>query len=444
MTTTGSVFEREFDKLQPGHALATTRREAFDAGHALFYSPLKYESIPAPNLIDDLPQPQWVSEAFRAFVRGEFGSRRQVEGAVFPQLASSPEPVDLVDKGTALRDHLEQHLVYGGILEKILAGVRSYDVVERLYALICDDAFGSKENRHNISLDDFRTSLGSIKLGLRLVVPGLPFRDQNPLRTDSDPDDVTLAEAYFLIRMHCTALALYQVLPPGADVLVLSDGTLYAPIFRVADRDAKTYLYRVKQLRDALNLRGTVSIIDLRRLIEIYDRGTGTFHKCVEAIEHLLGDAELGIDTDVAQSFDILDTGMRWNLNTRKSGVSNGVITDWLQGASGAATAALPDRTQVRSIATRYAATNLALRWHQVINRMLPTAVRATMHAKPGQIAFPRLGSVFPWNGVAVVEEGEHEPKNVQIEPLLHAPRKGASLVRRHNVDGKVLYYERR
>lgn len=437
----GSTFERRFDELVAGTTLHSVRHEAFDAHHGLFYAPLRYEVAQAPELFTAVPDEKWIADALAKFVRAEFGIPPS-EASDYGDIPLAGDTVELVDIALSLRDRFEQHLVYGDLIATILADVRDFDIVRQMYSLLCTDAFGQTVNRKNIAYDLFESFLTNMKVGCRLVVPGLPFRDQNSLRTRDDPGHTTLSEALFLIRLHCTALAIYQVLPTGADVLVLSDGPLYAPIFGVNREDAIEYVNGVKRLRDDLNIRGTVSIIDLQQLLRLYDRGSGAFEACVEQIEKVI----LAIrKRDMPDTFVALERGMRWNFNTRSSGLNAQVIREWLQtGEAPSLGAVLPSPEGISLIAARYAATNLALRWHDVIQRMFPTVVRATMHAKPDQMALPRLGSCFPWNGVAVGRQGPQGLIDIEVHSLAEAARRGYPLVGHADRTGAVVYYERK
>jgi hypothetical protein len=438
----GSAFERKFDSLPIGKTLVSTRREAFDFQHGLFYSPLGYEETNAPEIRDELPDECWIYQAFGEFVRVEFGNANPPTPEL-GEIEAGRRDVDLLDVGLHIRDALERSLVYGGVLEDILDGVRGFDVVEQMYEILCDDAFGRQENRRNVSVALFEEMASNIRVGCRLILPGLPFRDQNAFRTNDKPGEVTLAEALFLIRLHCTALAIYQVLPTGADVLVLSDGRLYADLFGVSTASADEYFSNVRRLRDNLNLRGTVSIIDLERLISLYDRGTGSFSRCIANIERAL---HAGRDTELAAGFDALERGMRWNYNSRGVGCSLAATEHWLskgidlEGELGR----LPSARSIAGTAARYAATNLALRWHDLIKRMLPAVLRATMHPKEGQIALPRLGSCFPWNGVAVAKQAPRGLIDVEVHSLAEAHRRRLALIGHRDKSGTTVYYERK
>lgn len=439
-----SRFERDIEELLPSHSLVSERHERFDAHHGLFYSPLKY--VPRPLTYP--PPPDLSIDALRAllvgFIRDEFSGSSVTPDYYVPP--TEPATEGLVDTATSLRDAFESELVYGDTIDEITGELSGPDPVPRVHALLCSDHFGSKANAKHVSCEQFRSVAQNLRLGVRLVALGLPFRDQNRLRTRDSADSVTLAEAYFLIRLHCTALAIYQVLPTGADIVVLSDGNLYAPIFNVEPSAAKRYLTSVRSLRNSLNFSSTVSIVDLKLLVDRYDGGSGRFYGDVAAYEKAINDAlHSGQLADVQSQLDALMYGMRWNYNNA-NGCTATVeqVKRWLLDGSCDPVDALPSPAEVMAIASRYASLNLALRHHNVVGRMLPTAVRGTMHPKPGQIGLPKLGSCFPWNGVAVVDRRKAGMPSVEVHSLSELSRRGVEVTCRPSAAGVALYYERK
>jgi pyoverdine/dityrosine biosynthesis protein Dit1 len=265
----------------------------------------------------------------------------------------------------------------------------------------------------------------------------------------NSPSQITLAEALFLVRLHCTALAIYQVLPTGADIVILSDGRLYAPILGVDEEAAQQYVNSMRHLRDHLNLRGTISIIDLKHLIELYDAESGEFEECCRYIfSQLLKWRKSTAEVMFAQQFSSLALGIRWNMNSKLLGGDHCDVAAWISSdkthSEFPAGQKFSHPDDVDKIAARYAAVNLALRWHNVVSTMLPTAIRGTMHPKPCQVALPRLGSCFPWNGVAIAEFGRGGQIDVQVHSLCEAQRRGLDLVGRVDNKGEIVYYERR
>ena len=442
-----SSFEQLFNEWPTGQSIKSTRQDRFDGNHGLFYAPLKYVTAPIPKPPTKTPAFSWIRGAFADFVRDEFSSTQDKYD--HKKIEVAQRNADLYSISASLRDQTEQQLVYGGTLEDIISSIEGFDTVSRVFAIMCSDSFGNTANSHNVSLEQFRSYMTNMKVGCRIVLPGLPFRDQNLLRVDNNPSAVTLAESIFLIRLHCTALAIYQVLPTGADVVVLSDGTLYAPILGVEESEAELYLDNVRRLRDHLNLRGTVSIIELKKLVEIYDGGTGDFQECCDDIFTTLIDFKKhpGADTEFMLQYNSLARGMRWNYNTRKFGSSLQDTAKWVQYGENCfdgKCSPLPDSNFIDEVSARYAAVNLALRWHNVITAVLPTAMRGTMHPKPGQVALPKLGSCFPWNGIAVTESGGGSKLLVEVHSLAEANRRDLDLVAHATNSGNIIFYQRR
>lgn len=438
-----STFERVVQNWPAGRAILSARRDQFDTNHGLFYSPIRYDEAAFERPHSNVPGESWIRSAFSTFVRDEFGAGTSTP--IMSPNSSRGTPVDLKQISMQIRDQLEQRLVYAGGVEEVIGPISGLDPVPRVYALVCSDYFGNALNRKHLSIDQFRTSMSNMRVGFRLVLLGLPFRDQNPLRVHNRPEQVTLAEALFLTRLHCTALAVYQALPTGADIVVLSDGSLYAPILGVDVDAADRYVDGVRRLRDDLNMRGTVSIVELRHLISLYDAGTGIFAGCCDEISdlllHLRSRRE---DPEFDRLFNSVVVGMRWNYNTKSAGVQSADIAHWIASGQLDPLTKLPDSARMDAVAARYAAVNLALRWHNVVATMMPTAIRGTMHAKPGQVALPRVGSCFPWNGVATFEPDCGDFMKIEVHSLSEAARRNMALEPRMNDAGEVLFYERR
>lgn len=88
-------------------------------------------------------------------------------------------------------------------------------------------------------------------------------------------------------------------------------------------------------------------------------------------------------------------------------------------------------RERASHAALQYASFNLALRYLRVFERYLPTTIRATIHAKPGQLGVPSLGKVFPWNGIPVATADEPQVSELHVVALSEAGRMHGPLVRK-------------
>lgn len=435
-----SGFERCFEEMEPGYAMVSIRNERFDLEHSLFFSPLRYDPVSLGSVPDAPPSVGWVKQSFLRFVRAEYSGYENSYEARIPEFAEEGQ-CDFLEIATRLRNSLEQKLVFGDLISEILDGTNVFSTKERLYRLFTSNEFGRLENEENLNFGDFSEMLKNIRVGLRCVIPGLPFRDQNRFRTDNNPEEATMAEAVFLVRLHCIALAAYQVLPTGADIVVLADGSFFRELFNISPENVNEYLASVRRLRNRLNISGTVQIVDLQTVVEKFDNGTGLFSTIVNNVAHTLHEAcEPGVG-DIAEAMASMETGFRRNFTTRGLLASNQDVESWLNGEKVDAVG-LPNSSELRSRTIAYAARNLTLKWFDVIDRMFPTAVRATMHAKPGQLGFPRLGETFPWNGVAVLEADSVDISAFSIYPLDQAAKKFRSLRPIRAESGIIVYYE--
>lgn len=412
-----SGLEREWNSAPPAHALRCFREEQFDDHSGLFYAPLRFETEPVLTCTQPVvPDDTWIADALVAFSRAEFGSR------AVPQ-PLPPEPVVRAVDGDLLgvaREYLaacEQHLVYGDYFENLTkSDAFGLGMHHALHAVLSSKELGNKKNARNVtaeSLGELLSTSVDPRVGVRLLVPGLPFRDQNPFRTSDTAEEATLAEAAFLIRLHCIALAIFQVVPAGSHIVVVCDGRAYAPILGVDEGRAGTYLNNLRALRSQLNLDGTVALLDLADVVDRFVRspsGRAYFDQTLQAVEDQLWLLESQPpNKDVAEALQAIERGIRWNLNLRRDHppIDRQQLWDWLHEPPGVPGTIWDISVDSRAAAFRYTAYNLALRYHRVVETMLPGCLRGTTHPKPGQIAMPSLGRASPWNGVALLKAGQ-------------------------------------
>lgn len=67
----------------------------------------------------------------------------------------------------------------------------------------------------------------SSKSPIRITVPTLPFKDQNPLSTQRQVDQVDLGEFLFFRQMGDLCESVNQIYQPGIIIDLVSDGSLY-------------------------------------------------------------------------------------------------------------------------------------------------------------------------------------------------------------------------
>ncbi len=447
-----SDFEAGWGTCPHGHALSQHRQLAYDRYSALTYAPADF-LYQAVELSDTLPTFDWTASNFLSFVRGEFGDPEQPVAPYpgMPDISHDSARIDIADE---YLERSEQDLVYTGYLDALLRDV-SDDMTDAIYSILGDDLLGHRRNRTNVNREALSQSLQPLlesRHRIRLVMPAFPFKDQNPFRTRGAPRHPDLGEVALLIRLHVLALALYQVHPHGVDWILVGDGRAYGDIFGVPEEEASAYQAELRRWRNHLNLHRTVSVVDLADLVERADTnadGThqGSFSAARQQIrEHL----ERLRSQDEERALGVLRRGMAWNLNTRDL-LDSGATHEALWTAVRTVEADHADatsralHTEVRrrahTAALDYASFNLALRYHDLIDRFLPGAIRATIHPKPGQIAAPSLGKVFPWNGVPLLTGSVASPDSIQVDALIGHGRRHASLVEHSGAGGRAMYY---
>lgn len=447
-----SKIERIWSQLPAGHAIRIHRVERFDYLASLLYSPLMYvtEDI-SPSLPAHPPDEDWVASSFVQFVKGEFGTgATRLAPASF---ASVPIIADAAnDIPEKYLSQCEAELVYGGILRGL--EIHSHGSIEDdIFRVLASPILGNPSNARYWEPHMLKEMFGKSILEhkrLQFVIPSFPFKDQNVFRTEAPPDHIDLGDIALLVRLHTLALAFFQIHPFGADWIILADGLAYAQALGVDQIRAEAYRENLRDWRNRLNLQGTVTILDLNEVANHTDgkHFKGRFQQRVLEIRQLL-DILIGNRSNINETFEILVRGMAWNLSTREYANHYSKEEIW------AAVTSINNRTQVNSCAltkelrtlseeaaTYYAAFNLALQWNSIPQCIFPEAVRATVHAKPGQIAIPTLGTVYPWNGVPIVSKGTFRANDVQVSPICEVQKSGIKILgHAQRIEQPALYY---
>ena len=413
-----SKIERAWYQMPLGSSLFRRRTERFDIVSSVLYAPVEYEY---PSVVDGVPNAppdiDWIDAAFLSFVRGEFGTTgaSRLRPTTYSP-ASMKETLVGLDSLRRCLETCESEYVYSGIVDRI-ANERGEDIVGAVYDVLCHPLLGHKQNAINIKLEEMRTKIDpqvERRDRLTLLLPSFPFKDQNRFRTYSSASTVDLGEIALLVRLHCLALALFRVHPFGADIIILSDGLLYANIFGVELSQAKRYREQLRAFRNLLNVQGTVSILDISELIDrfmLHEISGTRIGAIIDKIEATVNSYEQRSD-EIGKAFRVLIRGMKWNLSTRdslahlkddndawivvtemdKNLVPGHLIEDWQS-----------IEKRARDAAVHYTGVNLMLRYCDLFNMVFPGSLRCTVHPKPGQLAIPLSGGLYPWNGVAVV-----------------------------------------
>lgn len=412
-----TTFENGFSRLRSGMRLRPMRTDVYDFENVMVRSPLDYvvERIPSRERHLSIPTESDVKNILVSIVRSE--EHRQTE--------SRPPPDPPFIKHTHVSDDIlqeylawsEDELVTFGPLSSILDD-KKLTKAGRIHQLLSNARLGNSANRNNIALatvDSAVERVTSERLPLFFILPAFPFKDQGAFNAEGPPDEPDFGEVALLIRLHCLALAISRIHVECAQWIIASDGPLYAALFGLPPGAAQKYMQRMRSYRDRLNLRSTISIVSLqdvsRRIGYSYSSSRAmpdAFSTFTSDIRQIL-EALSRCDEEVGRALRNLTYAAMWNMDTRRylQFVDRRELWDVL---SGRGRHALKGEVyeQARETAFRYAACNIALSLSKVIETEFPLGIRATSHAKRGQVAIPRLGHVAPWNGVAARPVGSH------------------------------------
>uniref|UniRef100_A0AAU3HWX8 Isocyanide synthase family protein n=1 Tax=Streptomyces sp. NBC_01393 TaxID=2903851 RepID=A0AAU3HWX8_9ACTN len=353
---------------------------------------------------------------------------------------------------SAVDDYLawaERALIDFGPIEDIANG--NLRKSEKIKAVLGHPLMGNASNRKNIDsliIEQKLTDSMHRRLPLFLVLPAFPFKDQGAFNTESRPDEPDFGEVALMVRMHCLALGLSRLHAEQVQWIILSDGPLYAPIFGLAPGLAERYLNRIRAFRDSLNLRSTIHVLSLKDVVAksrfSYGAASGidAFTKYVADIRHTL-ESLSRVDAESNDALQALTQDMMWNIDTRRYGQSAASQDIW-NALRGQKRSPLYSELyeQSRETTLRYMACNIALRLSRAIECQFPFALRATSHAKKGQVAIPRLGHVAPWNGVAVLRRRGRGWADLESMRMYRAWQEGANV--RAHLEGNegAFFYE--
>jgi pyoverdine/dityrosine biosynthesis protein Dit1 len=426
-------LEQAWNSVPLGHRVRLNRIDRYDFGTGLFHSPSVYEYVPLPH------------QNFSA-TAGDLEKR--LDELVQPGLSDTDMPVrcpsiSQPDRRDTISEevlhHLlrnsESNLIFGGTIDELLAAYKD-DKALQVIGLLSHPLLGNRRNREYLSyaaISELITTCLTERLPLQLVLPAFPFKDQNPFRTSSAASHWDIGEAALLIRLHCMVLGLNQIHAFDGECLIVSDGRAYANIFGIRESEAAEYLQSLRELRTGLNMQRTVHIIDLKSVIDRVDRMfTLTWDSQritgLRRIQvHLEDQLEALSRTSEAASMKLARLGesMTWNIETRS--YLNRVAPSTLWRAMNfkctrldGSTIEVRDELKSRSwrVGLKYAAFNISLTLSGFWKLMFPDSIRATVHAKAGQAAIPKLGRGDPWNAVGVIEDGRLGSDAVRTMPL--------------------------
>lgn len=405
-----SKVERCWNGFTGKYGLRATRITQFDPYASMSRQPDKYV-LEKFSIDSQLPSDEWISTSIKSFIKDEF---TLTDSSKLPE-RFAPEIEGVIELSDDYLQNFLNHSEWENLIELELPKDNSVtEMAGLIYDILCNPQIGSAKNSKNVNKNSFISHIIPLiknRGRLLFVLPGCPFKDQNRFRVPFQASCVDFSEISFLIRLHNMIQALYQVHPYGGQAIILSDGRLYQNIFKVSKDDVEEYQWRLKYFRNKLNIQGDVSIIDLKEMIDRANEN-GEIDKIIMYIKNVISEKYCQ-----QPFFRNLIQGMKWNLNSKtilkdlsdedawmiikgeRLNVREELVETWDNYEQIALEAAL-----------EYAATNLMLKWTNLIKKFFPDAIRCTVHPKKDQVA---LAMNYAWNGVAWSEKWPNNLKDI-------------------------------
>ena len=231
---------------------------------------------------------------------------------------------------------------------------------------------------------------------IEFVLPSFPVKCFNPLKVRRRNPD--LAEIGCLSKLYTLCRSVEQIYEPGARVILLTDGLVYAPIFQEPMEHAQEYREEVRQLVRELRMDHWITVVEMTGLIANRQDEFAETQRTVKR-EMARYWKEYPHHPDL---IGLIENTMT-NINLMMYPESE-LIDVFVNGAN----QRLKEEIRSRSVASafEYAVFNQTIKEMDLIGGAFPRSLRVTCHPKEGQLGLHLVhpnSFNFPWNGVGVL-----------------------------------------
>src|SRR3989344_260372 len=200
---------------------------------------------------------------------------------------------------------------------------------------------------------------------IQIVIPSFPFKLPNPLRNNSV--DVGISEIAAITQLAGITDAMGKVYTPGAEIIIASDGILYADLLGVGKTRARFYRSGLKTIVKSLD--APITIVDI--VEELVPQLDANWEVCYARQEFdYFFDVAYGENTSNDPRREVIDQS----------------IEDFTVG---------------------YMTLNYTLRELNVLETFFPNSLRGTVHPKDGQFGLHLVNKKtqpVPWAGMGVIK----------------------------------------
>ncbi|KAK2038726.1 hypothetical protein LZ31DRAFT_569874 [Colletotrichum somersetense] len=241
---------------------------------------------------------------------------------------------------------------------------------------------------------------------ISLLLPAFPWKSPNPQKTLSQCPD--LGEELGLIRLNHLCNELAQVFPYGAQIAVVSDGTVYNDLLGYPDEDVFNY---GKELRD-MALKNSLDSITFLRLVDVLGiADSKSMSKesllditatCRSELEKRFLDPDFSIEMEIKHHSDTALTyegfvkgaydDLRWGSDTPEVVISNAGLY----------------QAEAQRVAKQM--TRRLIAYEKALESRFPDSIRLSIHPSSGKSKFsvplvpqPDCFGLTPWHSCLLV-----------------------------------------
>jgi hypothetical protein len=292
--------------------------------------------------------------------------------------------------------------------------------------------------RHREQIQQIITEAIERQQPVPIVLPTIPFKDQNATTTRQPVGVVDLGEHAFVAQLRDLVHSVRTVYEPGLDLVLIADGQIYRDIFTSAtESEVSRYTQNLTALIERYDLTDQIRIVDFSDIIDS-DEG---FQSYRSGVEDMLSQSA---DDRVTTRLYALQRGMLVNCELPYSSL------EAVEHYRCHPTTTWPEAVQsiTSHAARRYAAFLITACHRQSIQLTFPDALRATVHPKDAPQLPLHLVSkrnrIFPYNGIPVVKESDAGlRKSLHITRFSGLVATAGTFYQCHDGHGNTLYYMR-
>lgn len=244
---------------------------------------------------------------------------------------------------------------------------------------------------------------------LEIVIPSFPGRPSSPItHLRMEPD---ISELYAFALLARIDKAVKYIYPPGVHFTIILDGKAYDPFYGYTPEADAAYPDYLAGLVSSAGLSSVISMIDLADMVAARRPEFDALKPKVEArLVHNWRDPSFALREELLHTMRLGSNTYSVNaaaveLAKYSDKYSDNEIVSLVRRMS----SAVADRA--RETAFEYMVFLTVIKEMRLISERFPTAVRGTVHPKPGQYA-PRLTHpsvhIAPWHGVGILLPDGH------------------------------------